>query len=294
MNFHIKHMNNQEEEVDILLNSFSTQFWLEIRQQYVRCDWISSAIIKDATLYTLPYAFEKFSYCDTTYSKSTCPNEIDFWSYGRVQTIKYVNNRLNLVKDFISFHAQFPNIYHLNLIFLFKNNISSVYPSLNQLTTLDISLNDQFDYSQLQDLLDRSTHLYSLCLSKLTNLHMELFQARSTSIRRLELIEKNGSDSRYFDDKECVALVNSSLGRQCEVLVICVQNRKTILDLTKNIINLRTLIIRCKNDKWNKTELSSNLDELVLWLHDHLPSTCLINRDMKHPCYVQIWIDCKQ
>ncbi|CAF1282796.1 unnamed protein product, partial [Rotaria sp. Silwood1] len=73
-------MNNQEEEVDILLNSFSTQFWLEIRQQYVRCDWISSAIIKDATLYTLPYAFEKFSYCDTTYSKSTCPNEIDFWS----------------------------------------------------------------------------------------------------------------------------------------------------------------------------------------------------------------------
>ncbi|CAF1464169.1 unnamed protein product [Rotaria sp. Silwood1] len=294
MNFNFKHINNQEEEVDILINSFSTQYWIEIRQQYVQCDWISSATISDATIYTLPYAFEKFSYYDNTCSKSTCPNVVDFWSYDRVHTVKYVNNRLNLVKDSISFRGEFPNVYHLNLTFLFNNNILSVYPLLNQLTKLYISLNDQFDYSQLQHLLDRSAHLYSLGLSKLTNLRRELFQIRSTSIRRLELIEKNGSDSRFFNDKECIALVNSSLGRQCEVLVIDVENETVILDLTKNIVNLRTLITRCKNDRWNGKEFSSGFDELVLWLHDHLPSTCLINRDIKHPYDIRIWVDCKQ
>jgi hypothetical protein len=79
-------LNNQE--VEILPNSFQTKFSIETRQQYARWDWISSATRNDAMIYTLPYVFDKSSYSDATYSKSICP---DYWSYDRVQSVEYAN-----------------------------------------------------------------------------------------------------------------------------------------------------------------------------------------------------------
>jgi hypothetical protein len=37
-----------------------------------------------------------------------------------------------------------------------------------------------------------------------------------------------------------------------------------------------------------ESQFASSFDELLLWLRHELPSTCLINRDMKHPSYIQI------
>jgi hypothetical protein len=226
---------------------------METRQRYVRCDWISSAIRNDAIIYKLPYEFDKSYYSDATCSKSTCP---DFWSYDRVQSVDYVNNRPSFVNNFMSYRPQFPNIRYLSLIFLFDYNILSVYPSLNYLTRLEITVNRSFDYSQLQILLDRTSNLYSLRLSKLTNLCLTLSQIRSNSIRRLDFIEHNASND-YFNGIECTALINSSIGCQCEVLLIYVAHRNIILNLS----NLRMLIIRSEDDKWNT---SQDLDELFL------------------------------
>jgi hypothetical protein len=143
---------------------------METRQQYVRCDCISPAIRNDAIIYTLSYVFDKSYYSDASCSKSTC---LDFWSYDRVQSVDYINNRSSFINNFMSYRSQFPNIRYLSIVFLFDYNILSVYPSLNYLTILEITVNRSFDYSQLQILLDRTSNLYSLRLLRLFKLYCD-------------------------------------------------------------------------------------------------------------------------
>ncbi|CAF3959620.1 unnamed protein product [Adineta steineri] len=51
-----------EEEIDELLNTFRTQFWLDERHWYVRCDWNPIAGSRTfGYLYTLSYAFRLFT-----------------------------------------------------------------------------------------------------------------------------------------------------------------------------------------------------------------------------------------
>ena len=58
--FHIE----KEEQVDQLLVSFRTSFWLEEHRWFVCCDWYPSSTMEDGFLYTLPYAFDKYTYND--------------------------------------------------------------------------------------------------------------------------------------------------------------------------------------------------------------------------------------
>jgi hypothetical protein len=85
-----------EAELDALLDSFRSAFWLEEHQWFVRCDWISSSISNFATLYTLPYAFEELLLTNKQWSKSTAwiDNE-----YDDVNTLTVMNMRNNLYKD---------------------------------------------------------------------------------------------------------------------------------------------------------------------------------------------------
>ncbi|CAF1382903.1 unnamed protein product [Rotaria sp. Silwood1] len=94
----------------------------------------------------------------------------------------------------------------------------------------------------------------------------------------------------------------SPLGVQCEVLFINVKNRESIMILVKNMINLRTLHIKCEDDKYSKhLSLTENVDEshnantlnkddLVQWLKDSLASTCLIVTNPDFANSISIWI----
>ncbi|CAF5127807.1 unnamed protein product, partial [Rotaria sp. Silwood1] len=77
--------------------------------------------------------------------------------------------------------------------------------------------------------------------------------------------------------EECFNLSRSPLTFQCEVLFIQVRNRQSIINLVKNMINLRALHIQCE-------------DDLVQWLKNHLPSTCLIIRNSDSISQIQMWI----
>ncbi|CAF3665333.1 unnamed protein product [Rotaria sordida] len=98
---------------------------------------------------------------------------------------------------------------------------------------------------------------------------------------------------RYFNSTECIMLANSSLGFQCEVLMIDIENRTNILEFINTMPKLRTLSIRCKNDKMNSYELSEANEDLIEWLREHLPSTRAysINRSLYNISHINIWID---
>ena len=80
-------------------------------------------------------------------------------------------------------------------------------------------------------------------------------------------------------------MAKSSLGQQCEVLLIGVKKRENILDLLNQMPKLRSLIICCKENKQNS-------QELIQWLYNRLPSEISIVKDKNQSNKVQLWINC--
>jgi hypothetical protein len=117
---------------------------------------------------------------------------------------------------------------------------------------------------------------------------MILFLSKTTSIRRLDFL-----DGQCHNNEACATLINSSLGRQCEVLLIEVENRTDIIYLINNMSNLRMLIFRCEYVRWDDTnfEIPLKNNELFTWFQDHLPSTCLFMRDSHlASSHMRLWI----
>ena len=105
-----------------------------------------------------------------------------------------------------------------------------------------------FRYYQLQLLCERASCLYSLRFRDSPNFKdMSSFLSKTTSIRRLDLLENMTIRSNEcYNNEACIILANSSLGYQCEVLSIEVENRTDIVYLINNMPNLRMLIFRCE------------------------------------------------
>ncbi|CAF3677600.1 unnamed protein product [Rotaria sordida] len=292
MNLNFSPHRNIEKQVNELIDSFRSSFWIEEHQWFVRCDWNPFNITNHAILYTLPYRFDKCFNFDSIFTKSTSPNDKHYWSYDRVQTLSYENSENDLSKDSILFSARFPNLHHLKMSFPFQLDFNSCISSLNRLISLNATLrHTDSTFIQSQDLFYRSIHLYSFRLSYIKDIPMELFRMKSRSIHRLDFLTKFKSNIRYFNNEECLTLINSSLGRQCQVLLIGIENRTSIIDLINQLFNLRSLICQCKDDKsiHSKSSSSSN-DELIQWLSNNFPSTYFISRDIKRTSFIRIWI----
>ena len=103
------------------------------------------------------------------------------------------------------------------------------------------SHNDTFQ-SQLQALLDDASHLKYLQISQDEQLPLQtsLLKYTSTSVHQLTLKYYG----HYFNEKECVTLSHSPLGRQCKVLFIQVKNHESILILIQNMNNLQALHVK--------------------------------------------------
>jgi hypothetical protein len=130
-----------------------------------------------------------------------------------------------------------------------------------------------------------------LKVESFVGLPTQLFQLKSRSIRRLDFIDVLIDQSIYFDREDCLALINSSLGMQCEVLLIRIKNRTIVLDLINRMFNLRLLIFECEDDKESFLPFASSKNELILWLQHHLSSTYSIMRDPRKRFRIQIWIN---
>jgi hypothetical protein len=286
MKFVFSDQNYIEQQINQLLETFQTNFWLEKYQWFVRCHCTQRKNdIKIGVLYTLPYTFEGLNWMNAEYyHRSTCPNEDDYLSYNYVQNLHIGNDH----------HEHFPqlNIRYLSINLPSDNRLWSCISSFNRLISLTIRISSaDSQYLQLRLLSKRVTCLESLKLegfNDFNNEYMSFFLSKPTSIRRLDIL-----DNPRHNNEACVTLVSSSLGRQCEVLLIEVENRADVIYLIKTMSQLRMLIFRCEYVQWDDTDFAIRLknNELFNWLQHHLPSTCLFTRDSHlASSYMRVWI----
>jgi hypothetical protein len=279
--------DNKEQRIDELLNSFRTHFWLEERQWFVRCDWDQCQWREPyIDLYTLPYFQKNYYFYETNFrSKSTCPNDNDYWSYDHVKNLECMIKSPNKP---ISHHIHFSNIRYLTIYLPVDDEFWIRIPRFDQLISLEITWNDHAKciQSQLQLLLDRAPRLNSLSFQYSPTLFTQVLSVEyiSKSIRQLHF--KDMADY-CINGQQCTLLSHSPLGIQCEVLSISVENRTNVIDLINTMTNLRALNVLCRDDTRNYDDRVSlsKTDELIEWLQHQLPSTCIITRD-KEDIYI--------
>jgi hypothetical protein len=291
MNFQFSDDYNKDEQIEQLLETFRTDFWIKQHQWFVRCDWNPFDSFDRIYLYTLPYDFGDFFYFDTIQSRSTYPSISKDFSYDRVNILRQSFSENLPIESINYLSPRFYKIYDLKISIPFSQNFSSCIASLDQLNSLDVTICDDSSYSQLQLLLDRAPHLYSLTLRSAGNIQISLLELSNASIRRLDLMTKSTYRLQYFNHNECIKiLAQSSIGKQCEVLLISVENRTIICELIQMMSNLRSITFQCKEDKCKYRESLSTNDEVLHWLVEHLSSEFMIVRDKRQISKIHIWI----
>ncbi|CAF2758501.1 unnamed protein product [Rotaria sp. Silwood2] len=287
--------NNKEDDVDKLLISFGSHFWVRERQWFIRCDWSSEPKSPYICLYTLPYAFDHFdTHTAFIRSKSTCPNEHDYWLYDHVYNLHYDSS---LTNSSALNRACFSNIHHLSIDLPSTNNIWSALSTFDRLNSCNVFiLKDAVkNCDQLQMLLDQAPNLYSLKLTckNFPLSELLLLKNNSTSVRRLDLYEYAAhKDWQCFNRKQCIELCNSPLGRQCEVLRIKVENPMDAIELIYSMSNLRALNVQIMNDECNVSDFkpSSTDDEVLQVLQRSLDYSCVATRNQFDSRFIQLWI----
>jgi hypothetical protein len=285
MEFYFRDRMNTKQRVDQLLKSFQTCFWLEERQWFIRCHYHPKNASNYVCLYTLPYIFDSFPRIEVYGCQSTCSDDDNqSWSYDHVHILNY---RASLTGDLTLYPSRFVNIQHLSLSLGVDDQFWIIVPRFDCLVSLEVSLYGHINNvrSQLQTILDRAPHLSLLKFGSWRTLELPIAEITSASVRQLDL---RGCD-RWLNDQECLTLINSPLGIQCEILRINVENRMSILDIITRMTNLRSLNVRCNGDKWNE-ELSTSNDGLVRWLQYRLPSTYIITRHTRYTSDILLWI----
>jgi hypothetical protein len=274
---------NLNEEIDQLIESFQTKFWIDQHQWFIQCDYHTGN--RSMHLYTLPYGFKEFRSYFSDMSKSTCPIDKNYNSSNYVNTLIVHNSLLRPI-------SQFPNIDHLELSFPFDNTLWSVIPKFDRLKSIEIISNvhsNEVEQSinHLGLLINQAIHLYSLTIDYLILSQLSIVEIENKSIHRLDLLTNDG----HFYGIECISLIQSFLGDQCEVLLINIENRSIVLDLIEKISNLRALTFQCQNDQWgDSSESLLNEDELIQWLKNCLPSNCSVIRDEIDISIIRLWI----
>ena len=242
MYFQFPYGDNRQKQAEELLQTFRTTFWPEEHQWFVQCQWNPS--YNQAFLYTLPYAFERFHFYSEYCFISTCPNEKDYWIDNPVRLLEHNHPKTSTNQGLIPYHLRFPNSRHFKISFPFNENFLSITSSFIHLISLDITIQDKNSiHCQLPLLLNRLPTLYALSVNVCSSFLSTLFQINNTSIRQLCFKAGCWSQIDFFSKTQFNAFEKSSLARQCEILIIGIENRSDIFDLIKSMSNLRVLII---------------------------------------------------
>jgi hypothetical protein len=262
---------NNEEEMNEILDSYRTPFWLIDHQWFVRCHWNLEDDKIFVYLYTLPYAFSFYAYIlknANVSTKSTCPHENDYWSYNRVTTLIQHHSTLN--DSFLS-RIRFHNIRNFEVIFPLADQFLSVLPRLDQLISLNVSSDSEIDadiaLSQLQILINRAPRLYLLTIGHWDSSIIQHLPSylTSNSIRRLDLQSYHYlKRDRCFNNEQLATFLRSSLAKQCEVLQIVVDNQSSIDDLINGMANLQALKVVLQSGQWDNHFPSR--EDFIIWM----------------------------
>lgn len=280
-----------EDQVDGLIHSYQSDYWIKQLKLIVRCDWHPADVMQTGLLYTVPYAFGIFSYTDGTQSKSSDNSNEIF--YNSSEIVHFSQNKKDLSTISTLSPVRFCNVHYLKIKIPFNETFWFLFPTFNQLTSLEVEITKDFGYAQLQTLLDKLPNLYSLRFCHLNRFLMTSFNITSKSIRRLEFSPKFHYDIRYFNNKECAIFAASPLAAQCEVLTIDIENQTSILELIKSMPNLRALSVLSQGNQGHPYEETWTIDDNVIqWLNKNLPSNYTFStyRNLYYIATVNIWI----
>jgi hypothetical protein len=195
--------------------------------------------------------------------------------------------RLSAYKTSILPNICFPNIRYLTLSLVFDNCYWYLLPTLNRLISLDISFETADDkvQSQLQMLLDRAPHRYSLKLTRSTNSTLVLSRLISSSVRRLEI------DAKTDNSKIHTPWLRSKLGIQCEMLHIKVKRSSDVINIVNKLNNLRSIHAICSDT--SIISMDTFIEQLNRQTNRYASTSIVItNEDDSTNIYrsVQIWI----
>ena len=283
MQFQFSENEDKMKQMDEIIDTFRSSFWLDERYWFVQLD--DSAY--DAILYTLPYAFDHFVISKSTVSKTTYPSDDKHWLYDQV----YHLNCFSIAKSFPTDQIQFPNVRQLDMDFSFYDYLWFISPIVNRLTSIVIKFpqNDSFrnPLIELENIINDAIHLYSLTFLNYPETYHFPLNVTHSSIRRLDYKQC----SRHFNRSECIAFSHSLIGIQCEVLFINIICRKDIMEFVKSMINLRMLYVRYLYEMNSEADRLSLIDnDLVQSLKEELPSTRTINTNANNTNSIQLWI----
>ncbi|CAF4669522.1 unnamed protein product [Rotaria sp. Silwood2] len=276
MCFNLEENGYTKQQLDELFDTFRTPFWINEHQWFVRCHWQHWDLHHDTQIYTIPYCFDKLiNFHQTIWCKSTCPNHLDYWSYDSVHTASLGHN---LDRNWPLYPMRLPKLTSLVIEFPMHPRLWKIIPNVNYLTSMSVRQYGNTKESELLYLFSRAPNLYSLTINReRTVISMPI---KTTSIRKLNFTKY--SDNGSFDIGKCSALVQSSLGRQCEILTVAIQTRSNVLDLVQTMPNLRILFCHCHSDRYN--------NEFIDWLRDHLPPMCTFRTVLGYSSEIEILI----
>jgi hypothetical protein len=275
-----------------LVSTYTSDFWLNEHKWYIQGHHYLCEFRETNFLYTLPYAFNDYyiPFNDTHFSRSEShfSNFNDQILYDHIHRLFCISSSTSIYNQFCT---RFSHIHHLVLKLPFNDNFWTCIPTFDQLRILDIFLSYKEAYnkvasSELQTLFDRAPKLYSLTFKSSISSLLPLLECTSESIVKLNF----ENCDEYFNYSNCATLFLSSLGKQCKILSIKVDDRMNILQLVKEMSELRTLNVQHPPNKYKIDSSLSNNDKLIKWLQHELPSTCTATRDSIYPDNIRIWI----
>lgn len=274
---------NKEEKIDKILNSFQSYFWIKKHQWFIQCYYNLTDTSSIIYVYTLPYAFQNFLYISNGQLKSTCSHD-QHYSFNSIHNLYY--SYVSSQNLFSSDDIRLNNIRYLDLTIPFDESFWLIISRFDRITSLNIVLNSDMNLNdiqfKLQNLIDRLFHLYSLAFFSWTYQNIFPFQIKNSSIRQLDLRSPN----LIYNYHQCLELTHSSIGKQCQILFINLQQRTDIIYLINHMNNLRALIIKCSN----QLQTTENNDNLIQWLEQHLPTTCIIPNPKETDDNIRLWI----
>ncbi|CAF1431578.1 unnamed protein product [Adineta steineri] len=279
-------------EIDELMNSFRSSFWIDEHQWFVRC-------IGDRYYIRFEAVSKAFRY-----AADTLPSV--FKSTDSQDNIERLYTPMSSISDEtlfdrpISSKICFPKLNSLSVKCPINDQYWSMVSNLQQVSSLSLHLSTDLSQSELQALLNRMPHLRLLTIHQDASLPlpMSLFDCTfPSSIHYLDL----EYCKHYFNEEDCIILTHSSLTSQIKQLDILVKNRESITILVKNMPNLSTLCARFTDEiifESRPSRIRNNVDDEIIlckdediqWLVTHLPSTCAISRHPFCVNHLRIWI----
>jgi hypothetical protein len=167
MKYEVIDVENIEDQIDHILDSYRTQFWIDEHKWFVRCFSTTGNHGNSINIHTLPYRFKEISLSindtENYIFRSTCPNNDHYLVYNYVQNLDCCCNtseEINLSQ------IQFPNVEYLTLKLPYDDYFRCLVPQFDKLISLNIHMfdmgADDNQLLQLQLLLDQAPRLYYL------------------------------------------------------------------------------------------------------------------------------------